>query len=434
MNMNFFKKKMLKKVLVLVLVIPLILLATLFRPISHSVAFANESLVLAGANTTGDTKDDRPDDADDAVGGDQSSAVTTLSQKAKTWAKENNFDLTAFTDYKAPAVHEPTDDDVTAFKSWVNGGSNPRNQVMKALTSAANESIANEIWGYCNTIWKKWMNSANVGSVVSKASGLKNVGAMQEGMFAGYLGSLLNGSNSQDGYANAAKLIKDGFVVSSDGETYRLHNMSDGSVAYEMDAPKTETVSESEFPAGVTTFTDYLPKQSSEANDEAIALLKQYATQNDPKEPANVDKNVYEAVATYINTKFGEYYGQCPGPTVVKGIKASGVSLSALTEDSVGSSVGERQFVASFFGVESAAASLWRLGYLPSFDGKTYRLHSGSDGKVVYSITKEKLDAELKNGGSSTGILLGSIISGVVIVGAGATLIFLKRRKNKQKA
>ncbi|GFH40053.1 hypothetical protein [Pseudolactococcus insecticola] len=423
--MRFFSKKIFSKTLVIST------LALAFcSPVVSSVTYAAES-----SSTTSDVKDDHPDDAD-AVGGDQSTAVTTLSSAAKKWAKANNFDLTAFTDYKAPAAHKPTAADIKAFKAWMSGGSNPRNQVMKALTADAGDTIANEIWGYSNTIWKKWMNTANVGSVVSKASGLKNVGATQEGMFAGYLGSLLSDSTSQDGYENAAILIKDGFVVSSDGTTYRLHNISDGSVAYEIKAPETKEVSESDFPAGVTDFTKYLPLKSEKATTKAIALLKQYATEGDFKEPTDADKDVYEAVATYINQKFGEYYGQCPGPTVVKGIKATGKSIASLTEDQVGSSVGEKQFVASFFGVKSAAASLWKLGFLPSFDGTTYRLHSGSSGKVVYSITKKSLDAELKDSGStsttkktnnSNVVLIG--VAGVAIIVISGIFIAIKKKK-----
>jgi hypothetical protein len=34
---------------------------------------------------------------------------------------------------------------------------------------------------------------------------------------------------------------------------------------------------------------------------------------------------------------------------------------------------------------------LWKLGFIPSFDGKTWRLHAGKDAKIVYDITKEEL-------------------------------------------
>lgn len=34
---------------------------------------------------------------------------------------------------------------------------------------------------------------------------------------------------------------------------------------------------------------------------------------------------------------------------------------------------------------------LWRDGFVPSFDGKTWRLHSGDKGEIVFAISKEKL-------------------------------------------
>jgi hypothetical protein len=37
------------------------------------------------------------------------------------------------------------------------------------------------------------------------------------------------------------------------------------------------------------------------------------------------------------------------------------------------------------------AVTLWKMGLVPSFDGKTWRLHGGKDGKVLFEITKEKL-------------------------------------------
>jgi hypothetical protein len=378
-------------------------------------------------NATGDVMDDRPDDAD-SMGGDQSTATTSISDTARIWANNNGFDLAAFENYTAPAAHAPTTDDITAFENWMNGGgSNPRNQVMQQIQSLAGESIANELWNYCNTIWKNWMNTANVGSVVSKASGLKNVGATQEGMFAGYFGSLVGGGS---GYANSATLIKNGFVVSSDGVTYRLHNMIDGSIAYEMAAPASATVDESEFPNGLTSFTDFLPLETYIATNEAKYLLKQYALAESVNEPSNVDRAIYQAAAQYVNDKFGEYYGQCPGPTAVKGITALGIKLDAVTEDTVGSSVGEKEFVASFFGVDSAAAQLWRLGFLPSFDGTTYRLHSGKDGTVVFAVDKDNLGsiADISNW------LLPYIIggAGLVVILASAAVVVIRKRKHQR--
>ncbi|MDR0518564.1 MAG: hypothetical protein LBG82_00700, partial [Clostridiales Family XIII bacterium] len=225
---------------------------------------------------------------------------------------------------------------------------------------------------------------------------------------------------------------KNGFVVSSDGATYRLHNMVDGTVAYEMAAPESATVSEDEFPDGLTSFTDFLPLEKQEVTAEAKSLLKQYATAESAGEPQDIDRTVYQAAAQYVNDKFGEYYGQCPGPTVVKGITALGIELDSVTEDTVGSSVGEREFVASFFGAKSAAASLWRLGYLPSFDGTAYRLHSGKDGAVVYEVAAEELLAgaaeEEPAAGTGDGAAAIAICAAIAVVAALVAIFVIRRR------
>ncbi|MDR1447909.1 MAG: hypothetical protein LBI63_02980 [Candidatus Ancillula sp.] len=392
---------------------------------------SNVHIAIADPGTqsiAGDVKDDRPDDAD-SVSGDNSTATTSISAQARAWASTSGFNLAGFEDYTASAAHTPTASDISAFEKWMSGGSNPRNQVLKEIQSLAGEEIASELWNYCNTIWKNWMNTANVGSAVSNASNLKNVGAMQEGMFAGYFGSLISNSN-QGEYGNAATLIKDGFVVSSDGVTYRLHNISDGTIAYEMTAPESENVSEDKFPDGLVKFTDFLPLEKQDVTQKAKSLLKQYATAGNVNEPSGVDRAVYQAAQQYINEKFGDYYGQCPGPTVVKGIQALGIKLDSVTEDSVGSSVGEKEFVASFFGVDSAAGQLWRLGFLPSFDGTTYRLHSGKDGTVVFEINKNNLDSITDEASASSSPYIIATVSMILLVGIVILVAIWKKKRS----
>ncbi|MDR1421377.1 MAG: hypothetical protein LBI64_00745, partial [Coriobacteriales bacterium] len=135
------------------------------------------------------------------------------------------------------------------------------------------------------------------------------------------------------------------------------------------------------------------------------------------------------------NDEFGEYYGQCPGPTVVKGIEALGIELDSVTEDTVGSSVGEKEFVASFFGVGSAAASLWRLGFLPSFDGTTYRLHSGKDGIVVYEITATEVLASSGSTGDDGTMNMGIVATaaGIAIVIIGAAIVLITKKKRQAR-
>lgn len=411
---------------------------------SFNVALTSHAESGGGSSSASqDEKDDRPSDNDDnpgsnsGIGGDTSTATTSISDAARKWANEHGFNLGLIENYAAPNAHQPSDSDIEAFKNWMNGGSNPRNQVMKQITELAGEQVANELWNYCNTLWKKLMNHANVGSVVSETSGLKNVGAMQEGMFAGVFGALIsqdtnnsqgNQSTSSSNYALALTLFTDGFVVSSDDVTYRLHNINDGKTVYEMPAPKQVAVSEDQFPAGVTSFTSLFPLEVQEVSQQDIAYLKQYAidiaSSSENASDVNADRDVYEAVAKYINTEFGNYFGQCPGPTVAKGIEALGISLDSSTEDKVGSSVGERDFVNSFFGVSSATANIWRDGFLPSFDGTTYRLHSGKDGTVVFAATLDELNA-IDNSFPTQFIVVGVI---AVLIIIGLVFVVVRRR------
>jgi hypothetical protein len=59
--------------------------------------------------------------------------------------------------------------------------------------------------------------------------------------------------------------------------------------------------------------------------------------------------------------------------------------------DSVGA------YTSSFFDIKykygfSPAITLWNVGIVPSFDGETWRLHTGKDAHVVYKITVNELD------------------------------------------
>ena len=43
--------------------------------------------------------------------------------------------------------------------------------------------------------------------------------------------------------------------------------------------------------------------------------------------------------------------------------------------------------------------TLWYAGYVPSFDGSTWRLHAGKDAKVVAQWTEEEIKAVIRKGG-----------------------------------
>ena len=51
-------------------------------------------------------------------------------------------------------------------------------------------------------------------------------------------------------------------------------------------------------------------------------------------------------------------------------------------------------YIGSFFDIDykfdfSSAVKLWEAGLVPSFDGTTWRLHSGTDAKIIYEWTTE---------------------------------------------
>lgn len=508
----------------------------------------------------GDVKDDRPDDADDGPADTQTkSTVTYTEADYAAWQKAYpSLDLELFLQPADPtliAPHEPTAEDIEYFTSWLEQGGNPRNQVMKQVTEAVGEEIANQMWDYLSaTFWQPFMNKANVGSAVSDASGLKNVGAMQEGQFAGFFGSffgsLFTGRDGGSDYEfqNIVSLINDGFIVSSDGETYRLHNAADGTIAYEVAVKSIKTsdaqaftllldasgqtyyqagmdktdelvkkfgvmlsdslISVSVIPdpdsdvkypylypdkvnwviaingdtpswynddsktaimsafedwkavaydfdlEGFLAYFDTLPMEAQTPTDEEISLLKEWAVfKNDP---ANDDlkyaddsepwagSSIWEDAASYLNDTFGEVYGQCPGPTVVKGITALGITLDTATEDKVGSSVGEKEALGIWFTNTTKweksgdstypyapVAKLWQKGFIPSFDGTTWRLSSGKEGTIVYEITL----AEILNGetGETSPRTLYIAIGIAAVLAAGTVGFVLVRRRRKSR-
>ena len=69
-------------------------------------------------------------------------------------------------------------------------------------------------------------------------------------------------------------------------------------------------------------------------------------------------------------------------------------SVWASVWDSVWASVGA--YASSFFNIQyahdfSCAVKLWEEGIVPSFDGTTWRLHSGKSADVIYEISAEEL-------------------------------------------
>ncbi|MDR0846202.1 MAG: hypothetical protein LBN08_01675 [Lactobacillales bacterium] len=513
--------------------------------------------VFAADSTTQDEKDDRPDDNDTPPDQAAVDSVSYTAADYKKWQKAYpKLDLDSFKDPASPttiAPHSPTEADIKAFKEWLEEGGNPKNQVMKTVTAAVGETIANQMWDYLYAnFWQPFMNKANIGSAVSEASGLKNVGAMQQGQFAAYFASffptLFQGKDgSTFEFQSIMTLINDGFLVSSDGTTYRLHNAQDGSIAYEIpvdevatsDAqaftvlvakdgktyyqagldkvseiedkfsvktsddliavhmiPKPTSTEEQKYPylfpasdwaltftgeqpswwtsdleakvktafeswkkvaynfdlAGFLDYFNTLPSEAQEPTAEDKALLKEWAIYknkegSDTKYAAQgsvwAGESIWNDAAQYLNDEFGVVYGQCPGPTAVKGITALGITLDKATEDKVGSSVGEKEFLGIWFtNTEKweatgdstypyeAMAKLWKKGFIPSFDGTTWRLSSGKDGKIVYSATEKELLGKSATDAKSTNILPFAIGGAAAVVALAALgFVILKKKK-----
>ena len=107
------------------------------------------------------------------------------------------------------------------------------------------------------------------------------------------------------------------------------------------------------------------------------------------------DKELLAQWASFGDS-FGASVWDSVGASVEASVRASvGASVWALVWASVWASV--RAYIGSFFAVEElnkyqSLWTLWERGFVPSFDGKTWRLHHGPDAKIVYEVTLKTLE------------------------------------------
>jgi len=109
----------------------------------------------------------------------------------------------------------------------------------------------------------------------------------------------------------------------------------------------------------------------------------------------SVRDSVWDSVRNSVWNFVGDSVGDSVGASVRDSVGASvrdsvGASVWASVRDSVGA------YHSSFFDIEykhdfSPCVRLWERGFVPSFDGKVWRLHSGKNAKIVYEINKEDL-------------------------------------------
>jgi hypothetical protein len=138
-----------------------------------------------------------------------------------------------------------------------------------------------------------------------------------------------------------------------------------------------------------------------------IELLKQWASVGDSvwaSVGASVGASVWDSVWDSVWASVGASVRDSVRDSVWASVGASvGASVRDSVRDSVWDSVGAsvwasvgdsvRTYISSFVKCDykydfTPAIKLWERGLVPSFDGTTWRLHSGKDAKIVYEWKK----------------------------------------------
>ena len=125
----------------------------------------------------------------------------------------------------------------------------------------------------------------------------------------------------------------------------------------------------------------------TEVTPEIMRLLKDWAS---------VRAFVWDSVGASVRASVWDSVRDSVGASVRDSVMDSvGASVWNSVGDSVWDSVGA--YTSSFFDIKykygfSPAITLWNVGIVPSFDGETWRLHTGKDAHVVYKITVNELD------------------------------------------
>jgi len=112
----------------------------------------------------------------------------------------------------------------------------------------------------------------------------------------------------------------------------------------------------------------------------------------------SVEDVVWASVWEVVGASVGDAVGNSVWASVWTSVRASVKASDWDTVwEAVGASVGASvtAYISSFFDIDykfdfSSAVKLWEAGLVPSFDGTTWRLHSGKDAKIIYEWTPEK--------------------------------------------
>jgi hypothetical protein len=136
------------------------------------------------------------------------------------------------------------------------------------------------------------------------------------------------------------------------------------------------------------------PKKITEAH---IEIIRQWASVRN-----SVGDSVGASVRNSVRNSVGDSVGASVGASVRNSV---GDSVGASVWNSVGDSVGA--YTGSFFILKewkyikhpkgeypfAPCVKLWEQGLVPSFDGKTWRLHGGAKAAILFEITAEELKA-----------------------------------------
>jgi len=100
----------------------------------------------------------------------------------------------------------------------------------------------------------------------------------------------------------------------------------------------------------------------------------------------SVGESVWDSVRDSVWEPVGEPVWDSVGNSVWDSVKDS---VGELVWESVWDSVGA--YMSEFFDIEykfslKPLLQLWHRGFVPSFDGKTWRLHQGKDAEIVFEI------------------------------------------------
>jgi len=113
---------------------------------------------------------------------------------------------------------------------------------------------------------------------------------------------------------------------------------------------------------------------------------------------ASVGASVWDSVRDSVGDSVRDSVRDSVWDSVWASVRDSvGDSVWASVRDSVGASVWDsvwasvRVYVSGFFNIKcdhdfSSGVKLWEAGLIPSFDGTTWRLHTGKDAKIIYEM------------------------------------------------